>query len=118
MTQEFHLRYILGSCIYGTTALDQILAQVRATGAEHIDIWPKVHGDQREQVEAMGEERFAALLAEHQVGLGISTRFDLGPFGLQQEMAFVGRLGGKILVTGSKGPKGLEGSGAGQTRVL
>jgi len=109
MTQEFHLRYILGSCIYGTTALDQILAQVRATGAEHIDIWPKVHGDQSEQVEAMGEERFAALLAEHQVGLGISTRFDLGPFGLQQEMAFVGRLGGKILVTGSKGPKGLEG---------
>ena len=109
MTQEFCLRYILGSCMYGTSPLDQILPQVRAVGAEYIDIWPKVHGDQREQVEAMGEDRFSDLLQDHQVGLGISTRFDLGPFALEREMAFAGRFGAKMLVTGSKGPKDLQG---------
>ena len=110
MTQEFCLRYILGSCMYGTTSLGQILPQVHVAGAEHIDVWPRVHGDQREQIDAMGEERFAALLTEHRVSLGISTRFDLGPFGLQEEMAFAGRFSAKMLVTGSKGPKGLEGA--------
>ena len=64
--------------------------------------------DQREQVEAMGYEAFAALLAHHQIQLGISTRFDLGPFGLRQEMDFVREFGGRLLVTGSAGPKDLR----------
>ena len=108
-SDAFALRYVLASCMYGTTALADIVPQVRASGARHLDLWPKVHGDQREQVEAMGHEAFATLLEAHQVQLGISTRFDLGPFGLQQEMGFVGDFGGRLLVTGSKGPKGLSG---------
>ena len=107
--KPFELNYILASCMYGTTPLAEIVPEVKKSGNDHIDIWPRVHGNQREQVEAMGNDAFAALLATHGVGLGISTRFDLGPFGLEEEMAFVREFGASLIVTGSKGPKGLVG---------
>ncbi len=105
----FELNYILASCMYGTTSLAEIVPEVKQIGSEHIDIWPRVHGDQREQVESMGNEVFAALLADHGVGLGVSTRFDLGPFGLADEMAFCEDFGASLIVTGSEGPKDLAG---------
>ncbi len=105
----FELNYILASCMYGTLPLAEIVPQMKKIGSEHIDIWPRVHGNQREQVEAMGNAAFADLLADHGVGLGISTRFDLGPFGLGDEMAFCQELGASLIVTGSEGPKGLAG---------
>ena len=107
--KPFELNYILASCMYGTTPLAEIVPEVKKSGSEHIDIWPRVHGNQREQVESMGNDAFAALLATHGVGLGISTRFDLGPFGIEEEMAFVREFGASLIVTGSKGPKGLVG---------
>ena len=107
--KPFELNYILASCMYGTTPLAEIVPEVKKSGSEHIDIWPRVHGDQREQVEAMGNDAFAALLAAHEVGLGISTRFDLGPFGLAEEMAFAQEFGASLIVTGSTGPKELVG---------
>ena len=107
--KPFELNYILASCMYGTTPLAEIVPEVKKSGNEHIDIWPRVHGNQREQVESMGNDVFAALLTTHGVGLGISTRFDLGPFGLEEEMAFVREFGASLIVTGSKGPKGLVG---------
>lgn len=105
----FELNYILASCMYGTTSLAEIVPEVEKIGSEKIDIWPRVHGDQREQVESMGNEAFAALLVDHGVGLGVSTRFDLGPFGLADEMAFCEDFGASLIVTGSKGPKDLAG---------
>lgn len=105
----FELNYILASCMYGTLSLAEIVPEVKKIGSEHIDIWPRVHGNQREQVEAMGNAAFADLLADHGVGLGISTRFDLGPFGLADEMAFCQEFGASLIVTGSEGPKGLTG---------
>ena len=105
----FKLRYILASCMYGTLPLAECLPEVRKIGSEHIDIWPRVHGDQREQVEAMGHEAFAELLRTYGVRLGISTRFDLGPFGLEEEMEFARAFGASLLVCGSKGPQGLQG---------
>ena len=107
--KPFELNYILASCMYGTTPLAEIVPEVKKIGSEHIDIWPRVHGNQREQVESMGNDVFAALLATHEVGLGISTRFDLGPFGLAEEMAFAQEFGASLIVTGSTGPKGLVG---------
>ena len=107
--KPFELNYILASCMYGTTPLAEIVPEVKKSGSEHIDIWPRVHGDQREQVEAMGNDAFAVLLAAHEVGLGISTRFDLGPFGLAEEMAFAQEFGASLIVTGSTGPKELVG---------
>ena len=107
--KPFELNYILASCMYGTLQLAEIVPEVKKIGAAHIDIWPRVHGDQREQVESMGNDAFAELLATHGVGLGISTRFDLGPFGLEKEMGFARDFGAALIVTGSQGPKDLTG---------
>ncbi len=108
----FKLRYILSSAMYGEMPLDTILPEVAKTGCEAIDIWCKVHGNQREQIAEMGDEAFAGLLKKHGVQLGVSTRYPLGPFGLQEEMAWVKKIGGKIVLTGSKGPKDPEGDAA------
>ena len=61
---EAPLKYILGSCMYGYTKLEEILPEVAKVGASAIDIWPKVHGSQREQLDEMGERRFAELLRD------------------------------------------------------
>ncbi len=103
-------KYILGSCMYGYTDLSEIVPEVHKVGAVALDIWPKVHGDQREQLDEMGEEAFADLLKQHDVTLGCITQYKLGPFGLQDEMRLAQRLGCSTIVTGGKGPKGLTGS--------
>ncbi|MDP6445353.1 MAG: TIM barrel protein, partial [Pirellulaceae bacterium] len=90
--------------------LEQILPEVGKTGARAIDIWPKVHGDQREQVDQLGEEKFAAMLKEHKLQLGCITQYKLGPFGLQNEMRFAKRFGCRTIVCGGRGPKGLSGA--------
>lgn len=107
---DFRLRYIVGSSMYGYTKLDEILPDVRKTAATAIDIWPKSHGNQREQLDELGEEKFAALLKQHNVTLGCITQYKLGPFGLQDEMRLAHRLGCPTMVTGGKGPRGLKGT--------
>jgi len=101
--------YVLASCMYGCLDLDVIVPEVPKIGAEHIDIWPKVHGNQREQIEEMGMEAFQELLQEHGVKLGILTHYDLGPFGLQKEMKVARNLGGSMVICGGAGPKDLAG---------
>jgi len=102
-------KYILGSCMYGYTAVDEIVPEVAKIGATALDIWPKVHGNQREQLDEMGEEKFAALLKKHDVTLGCITQYKLGPFGLQKEMQLAQRLGCKMIICGGSGPKNLKG---------
>lgn len=110
--EPFRLRYILSSAMYGEMPLDVILPEVAKTGSEAIDIWCKVHGNQREQIDAMGDDAFAARLAKHRVKLGVSTRYPLGPTGLQAEMRWMKKFGGGIIVTGSKGPREPQGEAA------
>jgi sugar phosphate isomerase/epimerase len=108
-TPAFTLRSILGSCMYGRMKLSEILPEVRAAGADAMDIWPERHGNQREQMEAMGLDSFAALLDRHNVRLGILTHYDLGPFRLQSEMRVARRFGCKLIICGASGPAGLAG---------
>ena len=105
----FKLRYMLASSMYGRLDLSEIVPEVHKAGAEHIDIWPEPHGNQREQMEAMGHGGFAAMLAEHQVKLGILTHYDLGPFGLGSEITVAKKLGASMLICGGQGPKNLTG---------
>jgi sugar phosphate isomerase/epimerase len=107
--EPFSLDYIVGSCMYGTTSLAEILPEIHKAGATHIDIWPRRHGDQREQVEKMGVDAFGRLLQEHNVKLGMLTHYDLGPFKLEQDMPLAKRFGARLMISGSGGPKGLEG---------
>ena len=105
----FKLKYIIASSMYGRLDLAEILPEVRKAGAEHIDIWPEGHANQREQIEAMGHDAFAALLERHRVKLGILTHYDLGPFGLQEEMAVARKFGASILICGGSGGANLKG---------
>ena len=107
--QKRRPKYILGSCMYGYTKLAEIVPEVNKVGASAIDIWPKVHGDQREQLDEMGEEKFATLLKSQGVTLGCITQYKLGPFGIQNEMRVAKRLGCSTIVCGGRGPKGLKG---------
>ena len=58
----------------------------------------------------MGEEKFAAMLGQHDISLGCITQYKLGPFGLQDEMRLAKRLGCPTIVTGGTGSQGFEGS--------
>ena len=81
--QKRRPKYILGSCMYGYTKLAEIVPEVNKVGASAIDIWPKVHGDQREQLDEMGEEKFATLLKSQGVTLGCITQYKVGRFVIQ-----------------------------------
>jgi sugar phosphate isomerase/epimerase len=105
----FQFRYLLGSCLYGYEDVRKILPEVSRTGATAIDLWPKVHGNQREQLTELGEPAFTELLQQHGIELGCITQYPLGPFGLQEEMRLAKRLGCKTIVTGGKGPTNLKG---------
>ncbi|MGB7346966.1 MAG: TIM barrel protein [Pirellulaceae bacterium] len=106
---KFKPRYLLGSCLYGYAPIAKILPEVAKVGATAIDIWPKKHGDQREQLDEMGEEAFAELLKVNKVRLGCITQYQLGCFGLQDEFKLAARLDCQTIVTGAKGPRGLKG---------
>ena len=67
-----------------------------------------------EQIEAMGHDAFAAMLRAHKTAkgtlrMGCITRYDLGPFGLQKEMAFAKKFGTKLMVCGGRGRRDLTG---------
>jgi len=108
--KPFALNYIVSSAMYGKMKLAEILPEVRKTGASSIDIWCLVHGNQREQIEAMGHDAFQALLKKNQVEASVFTRYPLGPFRLHDEMKTVKKFGCKTIVCGSTGPS--EPSGA------
>ncbi len=105
----FRLRYVLASCMYGTAPLAEILPEAPKTGASHIEIWAKRHGNQREQIDEMGEQAFLDLLARHQVKLGGFTCFKYGIFKMREEMRMIRRLGGDLAICNSGGPGMLQG---------
>jgi sugar phosphate isomerase/epimerase len=107
--KAWKLNYMISSCLYGYMDLDVILAEIRQNGASAIDIWPKIHGNQREQLDEMGEEEFRRLLKKNNTSLGCITQYKLGPFALEEEMNLASRFGTKLIVTGAKGAKGLTG---------
>jgi len=105
----FKLNYLLGSAMYGNLPLATVIEETPKTGARLLDVWPRRHGTQREQMDEIGHEKVVEMLAKHRVKLAVSTRYDLGPFKLQDEMAVVKKFGGSVIVTGGVGPVGLKG---------
>ncbi|MBB5039757.1 sugar phosphate isomerase/epimerase family protein [Prosthecobacter dejongeii] len=97
------LNYMLASAMYGNLSLTEILPEVKKTGSTGIELWPKKHGTQREELDAMGHDKFADLLKQNGVSFGGSTRYDLGPLKLTEEIKLVKKLGGTFIVTGGTG---------------
>lgn len=106
------LKYLLASALYGDLGLEVILPEIKATGCAGLDVWCKPHGTQREQVQAMGTEAFAALLKQHSARPACFTQYPLGPFALKDEAKLLKQLGGEVIVTGAKGPKNVVGAEA------
>jgi sugar phosphate isomerase/epimerase len=107
------MRYVLSSAMYGSLPVEQVLASVKKTGAESVDIWRKVHATHREQISEMGDEKFQKLLKRHDSKMSISTCYPLGPFRQDAELRWVKKNGGRMTVCGSgsmgeKDPKGAE----------
>lgn len=107
----WHPRWILASALYGGSLLEEILPQVRKTGAAMIDLWPKPHGAQREEVDSLGLEKVREMLAAADVTLGGIACYTVGPFSLAGEFAVATRLGAEspVLVTMAPGDGGLRG---------
>lgn len=105
---DFHLKHLLATSLFGTEKLAVILPICKSLGISVIDLWPKIHGSQREELTEMGEDRFLSLLHQHNVKLGCITQFPLGPFGLQEEIKLCQRLNCHTIVTGSGGQAGLR----------
>jgi sugar phosphate isomerase/epimerase len=106
---KWKLNYMVSSCLYGYMDIQTILPEIRKSNAVAIDIWPKIHGNQREQLDEIGEDNFRKLLRKNKVSLGGITQFKLGPFALDEEIVLASRFKTKLIVTGAKGPKGLAG---------
>lgn len=98
---EFKLNYMLASCMYGTLDVRKCIAQVAEIGATCIDLWPPSHGDQRIQIDAIGHVQYLEACKAAKVRPQMTTRYDLGPFGLANEIEVVRQLGGKMIVCGS-----------------
>jgi sugar phosphate isomerase/epimerase len=104
-------RYMLASSLYGKTDVREVLAEAERIGTKYVDLWPLPHGNQREQIDEMGLEAFAALLDERGLKIGALTRYDLGPLRLEKEFEVARELGAPYIVCGSTsgaGPKGGE----------
>jgi sugar phosphate isomerase/epimerase len=97
------LNYMLASSMYGSLPLAEILPEVKKTGATAIELWPKKHGTQREEMDAIGHDNFAAMLKEQGLSFGGTTRYDLGPFKLTEEIGIVKKMGGSFIVAGGSG---------------
>ena len=102
-------KHLLSSSLFGYSRLEEILPIAKRLGINSLDLWPKVHGNQREQLAEMGEDQFVELLSSYECTLACLTQYPLGPFGLADEMRLAKRLGCQTIVTGSGGPKGLRG---------
>lgn len=108
--EGFKFNYLVGSCLYGYAKLEDILPEVKKAGASSIDIWPMIHGNQREQIDEMGEDKFAELLKKNDVTLGCLSQYKLGPFDLSEELRFAKRFGCHTIVVNAKGPMNVQGS--------
>lgn len=97
-------RYALASALYGGFSLAEILPEVGKTGAAMIDLWPRPHGSQREEVDALGEEKVRKMLADHGVRLGGIACYKTGAFNLAGEFALAQRLGGEGTVLVATAP--------------
>src|SRR5690625_575767 len=107
---KFQFNYVLASCLFGYNDLKCILPAVKKTFSVGLDIWPKVHGNQREQIDEIGLSKFENLLTEYGVNVKVFTQYRLGPFNLIDEIRFASKLGCEVIVVGSTRQSDLTGS--------
>jgi sugar phosphate isomerase/epimerase len=109
----FRFRFVLSTNQYGTLPITDIVPEVHRTGCDALDIWAGRWGNQREQIDALGHEKFAALLQQHRARVGTYTCMDPGFLKSGPHMLAMKKFGGDMIVagfpTGGPGSKDLRG---------
>lgn len=99
----FAFRYLLASAMYGQKPLDVVCEQARSLGMASLDLWPKVHGGQREEVDLRGAAAVHRQVADRGLTIDCLTRYDLGADRLDDECRVARTLGATTIVSGPKG---------------
>lgn len=99
----FRLRYVLSTNQYGCLPIADIVPEVHATGGGALDIWAGRWGNQREQIDALGHEKFAGLLAQHRASVGTYTCMDPGFIKCEPHLRAMLKFGGNMIVAGFPG---------------
>ena len=103
VSSQFKLRYVLSTNQYGTLPIADILPEVQRAGCEGLDVWAGRWGNQREQIDAMGHEAFAALLRRQRVGVSTYTCMDPGFLKAGPHLKAMKSFGGNMVVAGFGG---------------
>ncbi len=94
----FRLRHVLSTSIYGTLPVADIAAEATPADWAGLDIWGGRWGNQREQIAALGVERFAALLQARKTRVCCFTCMDTGFLEAQEPLRMMRALGGDTIV--------------------
>lgn len=96
----FKLRYVLSTNLCGTLPIADIVPEVHAAGCEGLDVWAGCWGNQREQIDALEQDAFAAMPKERAVGFATYTCMDPGFMKSEPHMRAMRRFGGDTIVAG------------------
>jgi sugar phosphate isomerase/epimerase len=99
----FKLRHVLSTNQYGHLPIAEITPEAHAAGCEGLDVWSGQWGDQQEQVEALGHEKFAAILEQHRVKVSCFTCMRPGFTKAGPQMRTMKKFGGSMVVAGFGG---------------
>lgn len=101
--EKFKLRYVLSTNQYGCLPVADIVPEAARAGCEGLDVWAGRWGNQREQIDEMGDEKFAGLLHEHRTKVMVYSVFNPGFGKSEPQMRAVKAFGGDMLVAGLPG---------------
>ncbi|HEY1110121.1 MAG TPA: sugar phosphate isomerase/epimerase [Opitutaceae bacterium] len=96
----FKLRYVLSTNQYGALPIASIVPEAKSAGYEGLDLWAGRWGNQREQVDALGHEKFAGILQQHGVKVSCYTCMDPGFARSEPHMRAMLKFGGNMIVAG------------------
>ncbi len=99
-SEPFRLRYVLSTNQYGTMPIWEIVKEVKSAGCEGLDVWAGRWGNQREQIDYLGHERFAQMLKESGAKVACYTCMDPGFIKCEPQMRAMVKFGGNMIVAG------------------
>jgi sugar phosphate isomerase/epimerase len=103
---SFRLRYVLSTNQYGTLPIQDIVPEAKRAGYAGLDVWAGRWGNQREQIDFLGHEKFAALLKRHGVTVSCYTCMDPGFARCEPHLRAMLKFGGNQIVAGFPGVPG------------
>lgn len=98
--EPFRLRYVLSTNQYGNMPIWEIVKEMKAAGCEGLDVWAGRWGNQREQIDYLGHERFAQMLTESDAKVACYTCMDPGFIKCEPHLRAMVKFGGNMIVAG------------------